>query len=922
MKKALLLITALLLIAHPATTQDKQTGFLHPGGLHTQADFDRVKAQLATPNQKVTDAYNILKTAPYAQPNAQSNPLQTIVRGGNGENYINAARAATIAFQNALRWKIENNQACAQTAVRTLMAWARTTKAITGSSDQCLAVGLYGYQFAQAAELMRDYKGWDPDDFHQFQQWMLNLWYPKAIHFLRSRNGTWENNGKWWQAPGHYWSNWGLCNALCVVSIGILCDDVFIYNQGISFFKYDQVGTFRNPRNEVPIKNDGLTEFLGNLVVTTVDSPLETAAYGQLGQMNESGRDTGHSAMALGLALDLAKVAWNQGDDLFAYMNHRLAAGIEYVAAQTQSIPNLPWTNYHYGSSGYYYSDSRAWLMTEPALGAQMRPYWGTVIGIYEGVKGVRMPFSEVSYQNMGIDEGGQGSTSGGYDHLGYSVLMNTYEPQLRPASEQPTELTPLIEYDAALTASLVPSLSLERSLGNVDGQTLRHSELGGLVNTYQTNNHTCLPPGHTVKLMPQLPEGEEDTGRWLWNTGEQTREITVSTDNSHAYRVTYTNSRGIESNLLFTLASEGDNTPSAAEASITYKGTTLSDSTLTMFYGETAKLSINGSDGYGSYRWQNGSTTSSLTTGRITCDTTIVSTYFNQSYTPTEVRFRLNVRLSRPDISINGQALEDTLQAIAQKGDQVEIGPYVPAALTGMSYEWTDETGTVIGTSRTLLFENVSQSGRYTVRCMRNGELVATHSFKLFVGDAEATVKPGDYLIRHVDSDTYLTAHGLRERTTFQPLASGDQPSEEQKWTIAETATPGRYSILSIDGNAWLSTSMALTTTASSPFLLSVTAEGRYLAIKIRTTGYYVLLSDDLSLDLRSETLLRSYPFELIPTSTAIRQIDNGELKTDNSPVYDLSGRKIMTAFPHSSSSAQLKKGIYILNRKKIVVK
>ena len=76
-------------------------------------------------------------------------------------------------------------------------------------------------------------------------------------------------------------------------------------------------------------------------------------------------------------------------------------------------------------------ADSRAWLMTEPALGAQMRPYWGTVIGIYESVKGVTMPFSEQSYNQMGIDGGGQGSTSGGYDHLGYSVLMNTYEEQL-----------------------------------------------------------------------------------------------------------------------------------------------------------------------------------------------------------------------------------------------------------------------------------------------------------------------------------------------------------------------------------------------------------------------------------------------------------------------------------------------------------
>ena len=396
-------------------------GFIHPGGLHTQADFDRVKAQLAAGNAKVQQAYKVLKSAPYAQPSVQTAPMETIVRGGGqGENYINAARGATMAYQNALRWKIEDNKACANAAVRILMAWANTTKSITGNSDACLAVGLYGYQFAQAAELMRDYEGWSREDFDTFCQWMLNVWYPPCINFLRGRNGTWENPGRWWQAPGHYWSNWGLCNVLCCISIGILCDDVFIYNQGMSFFKYDQVGTFKDPRTEVPILNDGLTEFLGNLVVTTTESELETGAYGRLGQMNESGRDAGHCGMALGLAVDVAKVGWNQGDDLFAYMDHRLAAGIEYVAAQSQNVGNLPWVNYHYATSGFFYTDSRAWLMTEPAMGAHVRPVWGTVIGIYEGVKGVPMPFSEAAYKQMGIDAGGQGSTSGGYDHLGY----------------------------------------------------------------------------------------------------------------------------------------------------------------------------------------------------------------------------------------------------------------------------------------------------------------------------------------------------------------------------------------------------------------------------------------------------------------------------------------------------------------------
>lgn len=928
-KRSLLLVLFLATImAAMAQTYDANRGFRHPGGLHTQADFDRVKAQLADGNERVTAAYNVLKTAAYAQPGVQTYPVETIVRGGTGENYINAARGATMAYQNALRWKIEGNEACARGAVRILMAWANSTKEISGSSDQCLAVGLYGYEFAQAAELMRDYDGWSRADFETFQQWMLKLWYPKAIHFLRSRNGTWENSGKWWKAPGHYWSNWGLCNALCVVSIGVLCDDVFIYNQGMSFFKYDQVGTYRNPRTEVPIKNDGLTEFLGNLVVTTVDTDLETGAYGQMGQMNESGRDTGHSAMALGLAVDLAKMGWNQGDDLFSYMDYRLAAGIEYVAAQTQSVPNLPWTNYHYGSSGYYYTDSRAWLMTEPALGAQMRPYWGTVIGLYEGVKGVRMPFAEASYQDMGIDAGGTGSTSGGYDHLGYSVLMNTFTPQLRPADEVPTELSPLMEYDATLTNLLVPSLAQERQRGNIEGSTLRHSELGGLVNTYESSNRTCLPQGHTVKLRPQLPDGETDTGLWRWNTGEQTRDITVTTDRSQAYRVTYTNARGIDSELLFTLAVEGDNRPASVEGSITYQGQAINDTILTLFYGETATLKISGGDGYGTYRWQNGTTAASLTTGRITSDTIITATYMNQSYTPTEVRFHLNVRLTRPDIVVNGVQLTDTLMAIVQKGDNVVLSPYVPASLSGMTYEWTaTDTDADMASfdlnARTLTFAECTQSGLFTLICRRNGNVVATYPYRLYVVDEADTVATGYYLIRHVASNTYLTSNGKGKRLS---LDDQQDDSSAQVWLLERSADNGRYNLrLAADTTLYATLSFSLLETRQSqPFLLTRAAGSNYVAISLRS-GYYLQVADDLSLDFRTEKSLRDFPFELQKVDydpTGVEFIDaDAAPESRTSAIYDLSGRRLNDGISPRKGSP-LQRGIYIVNRQKRVIR
>lgn len=902
------------------SAQTPDRGFIHPGGLHTQADFDRVKLLLEKGNTKVKQAYDKLTGAAYAQSNVQTYPVETIVRGGgNGENYINAARGATMAYQNALRWKIDGTESNAKAAVRILMDWCNTTKAISGNSDQCLAVGLYGYQFAQAAELMRDYDGWSREDFAKFQQWMLTLWYPKAIGFLRYRNGTWENSGKWWQAPGHYWSNWGLCNTLCVAMIGILCDDVFIYNQAMSFFKYDQCGTFKDPRTEVPIKNDGLTEFLGNLVVTTSESELETGAYSRLGQMNESGRDTGHSAMALGLAVDFAKVGWSQGDDLFAYMDHRLAAGIEYVAAQTQSVEGLPWVNYHYGSNGYYYTDSRAWLMTEPALGAQMRPYWGSVIGIYEGVKGVKMPFSEISYTNMGIDEGGQGGVSGGYDHLGYSVLMNTYEEQLCPAVQVPTELSPKMEYSGTLNANLIPSLTQEKARGLIDGKTMLHNELGGLVNTFTLNNNTCVPAGQTLTLMPQLPEGEEDTGRWQWNTGETTRDITVATDRSFIYRVTYTNRNGIESQLCFPIAAKGDCTPDVLIPSITYDGKTTQTDTINVFYGKTATLSVTPSAGWGTYKWSTGATTQTITTTSIKNDQDISVTFTNQGGATTTQVFHIHVLVAVPYYTIGETTTEGNTVVLEQDGS-VTLGLTTPATITDSKVSWSDGTSG----SKTLTLEGVRTSGEYTASFTLSG--VECHfTFNVFVNSSNSTlIEQGCYLLHHVATDTYLTANGKGELVTFEPR---DEGNNNQIWYIDHsTASTPKYRFISLADNDSLKMTAAakLATLSYFPFYLNQAVGTDRIAIytgATTSTRKYWDVESDGSAETAAATTLADFPFQLIPytISVGIEEVQEksqmvNELGSSSPYLYDLSGRRV--------SSSHLHKGIYVVNGKKIFVR
>lgn len=895
------LLCAMLYLVFPVVAQsayDTDRGFRHPGGLHTNEDFARIRQQLAEGNARVKAAYDILKSAAYAQSGAATYPTETIVRGGGvGENYINAARGATIAYQNALRWKIDGSEAHARHAVAVLNQWARTTKALGGDSNFALAAGLYGYQFAQAAELMRDYEGWADEDFAAFKRWMIDMWYPYCIGFLRGRLGTWENGSKWWQAPGHYWSNWGLCNVMAVISIGVLCDDVYIYNQGMSYFKYDQVGTFTDPRTEVPIKNDGLNEFLGNLVVTTVESELETGAYGKLGQMQESGRDVGHSAMALGLALDIAKVGWNQGDDLFAYMDHRLAAGIEYVAAQTQSVENLPWTNYHYANNGFYYTDSRSWLMTGPAIGAQMRPYWGTVIGIYEGIKGVEMPYSKKAYNAMGIDAGGQGATSGGYDHLGYSVLLNTYDG-LAPADKVPTELTPKMEYSGNL-GNLIPSIAVEKALGNVNGNVINHSELGGLINKYTLNPRGLLPKGQTVKLMPQLPEGESDSGQWEWNTGETTRDITVTTDRSYIYRVTYTNANGVKSQLCFSLAVEGDCEATTLTPTVKVGDVTTQGAEAEVFYGGTATLTVtDAGGGWGTYSWSNGKSGSSITLSSIKEDTEVTATFTNQGGCESSVTFTIKVRHLRPDIIVNGTTYTDTHTLVVEEGDSIVLAPYVPALLRG-TWQWPDGSD-----AKTLTIASIASSAEYPVSYIRT-DTAYTFTYCLFVSEGARTYRTpavGEYLIRHRYTDTYLTSPREKDGAAYlAPLvANADtiQVADGQVWLLEEKNS--RYNFISLPDSLYLNKEGLMKPTTLRPFRFKGAKGTDYLSIQNNGTSGNICWAVDADgiINYAASEEPTDYPFELVPYRVA-QSIQTATAMPVATAYYSLSGQRLHAPKP-----------------------
>ena len=888
-----LLATLLLTIGVTAQSYNTNRGFVHPGGLHTQEDFDRIKDLLAKGDPTITAAVKVLTQAAYAQSTAGTSPVQTIVRGGGkGENYINAARGATIAYQNALVWKITGNKANASHAINVLMQWANTTKGIGGDSNYALAAGLYGYQFAQAAELLRDYEGWAPERFEQFRQWMLQVWYPSAMGFLRGRNGTWENVGKWWQAPGHYWSNWGLCNALCVMSIGVLCDDVFIYNQGLSYMKYDQVGTFTDPRTANPILNDGLTEFMGNLVVTVTNTPanLKASSYGTIGQMQESGRDIGHATMAAGLAIDIAHMAWNQGDDLFSFMDNRLAAGIEFVAAQTQNIEGLPWTNYKYGSGGIYYTDNRCWTMTGPALGNQIRPYWGTVIGHYQGVLGKDMPYSEMAYANLiknGPDGGGQGSTSGGYDHLGYSVLMN-YRDHKATAEEVPTLLAP------------------KMVVGN---DTLSHNELGGLVNTFKTNNNTGVAKGTVIQLLPQLRDGSEDSGQWQWNTGETTRNLTVTANESYVYRVCYTNKHGVKSYLCFSIAVQGDCEPTPVEVSATYNGVTATDS-ITIFYDDAITLKATSKDGFGSFAWSTGATNSNITVKNLRRDTLFTVAFKNQGGAISYDTIRVHLKYFRPQMAVNGKVKVDTVQCLCQPGDKVAFAPYVPSTFKDIRFQWSSGS-----TERSVTYNDIQTTIVDTLVYTLFGKS-DTVCYVAYLSDTlDSAIPEGYYLIRDRFHDTYLTNNTVEglpyANATFTAKKEGDA-LQQQAWKVTNENVDGPcYDLQNLADQRYLALSMRMTASTRTPYYFRKATGTQWYHLRNKRPCYFTI-NDDGTVDHTTYYVPTNFPVELIPYTLPAGIHDIHADKVSDDKRYNIQGQRVGADY----------KGLIIHNGKKYIIR
>jgi hypothetical protein len=366
--------------------------FTHPGMLHNGGDINRARVRVATGDEPWLSGWNRLIANRHSQATWTPRPQETVIRGGAGQNYGILYNDIAAAYQNALRWQISGSTAHGDCARDILNAWSSTLRTIGGNADRFLAAGIYGWQFANAAELMRGYSGFD---LGRFQNMMRNVFYPLNDSFLRDHNGA---------AITNYWANWDLCNVASVLAIGVLCDDAGLYDQAVTYFR-----------------NGAGNGSIGNAVPF-----LHTGVEGHdLGQWQESGRDQGHTVMGMGQMGAICEMAWNQGDDLYAYDDRRFLKAAQYVAKYNLGL-DVPFTTYSWGTgvTGAYREQS---VISAVARG-QVRPVWALLHFHYNRRMKLDDKYISDMYWQAVHPEGGSGDygpNSGGFDQLGFGTLMH-----------------------------------------------------------------------------------------------------------------------------------------------------------------------------------------------------------------------------------------------------------------------------------------------------------------------------------------------------------------------------------------------------------------------------------------------------------------------------------------------------------------
>ena len=335
--------------------------FVHPGCSYTQGQLDRMKAMVEAKVEPYYTTYLNLKNSEHAQLDRKVSDRGTQIREGqfNGTVGIDGRCAHDLA----LLWHITGDNRYADKAVEYLNAnnhYTNTSARGTGPLDNG-KINL----LIEAAELMRDYEGWDPEEQQKFKD-MLTYPYYSNTEDVAAKYAHWTDDDK--NGITFYWNilngdssrygNQGMFGMLAMLAMGVYLDNELIYDRALRY-----VSGMPHRDDDLPYpsgpaltstKPTSSNEYQLTYTLNGHSNSVPDYGYDELleyyfypnGQCQESSRDQGHVLAGLHKYIEFAEIAWNQGDRFYSLHDNRLLKGIEfnyrYNLSNMLSFPDQP----------------------------------------------------------------------------------------------------------------------------------------------------------------------------------------------------------------------------------------------------------------------------------------------------------------------------------------------------------------------------------------------------------------------------------------------------------------------------------------------------------------------------------------------------------------------------------------------------
>lgn len=352
--------------------------FVHPGVAHSQESIAFVRSKIEAGQQPWAKAWKELSESRSAQLDWRPRPYAHVERGPSNNPDIGSSEFsadAAAAYIHALCWTLTRKSAHAEKAAEILDAWSGTLKSI-GNHDARLLVGMSGYKFTVAAELLKHtWDGWPIERQRQFESLLREVWYPIIKDFYPSANG-----------------NWDASMLQTMMAMGVFLDDRAMFERAKNYFLNG--------------KGNGA---IGNYFMES-------------GQCQETGRDQAHTQMGLDYLAATCETAWIQEIDLYGALDNRLLRGFEYTAKYNLGH-EVPYEPYRSFEGRYFYK-----TISDDSRG-RLRPMYERVFNHFHNRKGLEAPFTWQAAERLrtaGSDRGrGRGREDAALD-----TLMFASQPQ------------------------------------------------------------------------------------------------------------------------------------------------------------------------------------------------------------------------------------------------------------------------------------------------------------------------------------------------------------------------------------------------------------------------------------------------------------------------------------------------------------